>query len=67
MYVVTLDHCRRLMWDHVLSLDFYKVNASLACNLEASNCCVNHELAGNEGCPLFSRGFLWARWHSAIH
>lgn len=35
----------------MLSLGVYKVNASVACNLEAANCCVNDELAGNDGCP----------------
>lgn len=35
-------------------------------NLEVANC-VNHELAGNDGCPLFFCSLLWARWHNAIH
>ena len=65
--VTAVEEELKLLSDHVLSLDSSKANASVACNLEATNCCVNHELADNKGCPLFSRWLSWARWHGAIH
>lgn len=45
----------------------FTVNASAAHNLQAANCCVNHELADNKGCLLFTPRLLRARWHGAIH